>query len=149
MGGSAGNPLVPSEDWSKRQAMIFGTTQTIFGSEDNVASEVDLASVVWGQVSIGTACGDIVVFDDDTSWVVAVGIEQVDLPGIPSAPVVRFLGNDGDDDYFSDEFYVPLSPMEFDYVCRFPRIDCTYLGEGLAEVTVVFRYGEDSTVWDT
>ncbi len=149
-GGSEGNPLVPSDDWSGRRAMDFQTgTQTIFGAQNFVAAEVDLASVVWGMGLESTVCGDIVEFDDDTSWVASVGIEQTGVPLVPSLPVVRFLMNDGDDASFSEKFYLTLEPVEPYYVCRFPRIDCTYLGLGLTEVTVVFRYGENSTVWDT
>ncbi len=149
-GGSEGNPLVPSDGWPKRQVMEFAPTQTIFGTPSNVASEVDLASVVWGQVSVATGCGDVVKWEDGTlegtSWVAAIGIKQLDLPGIPSIPVVRFLRNDGTT--MSPEFPVFPNPPVLGQDCHFPRIDCTYLDNGKVQVTVAFRYGTDMSNWD-
>jgi len=71
--GNRGNPsenaVMPSDNSVVRQAMDFYGSQTIFGDESTRGSDVDIASVVWGG---STVAGDIVVFDDDTSWDVAV-----------------------------------------------------------------------------
>jgi hypothetical protein len=53
------NPLLPAEQSSARHAMWFGQPQTLFGGGGTLAADVDLASVVWGQVSAGSS-GEIV-----------------------------------------------------------------------------------------
>jgi hypothetical protein len=112
----AGNPIAPDAYLIGRKAMHFQATetQTIFGSPTNPASEVDLASVVWGQESVATGCGDVVKWEDGTpegtSWVAAVGIKyQPSNPVFPSIPVVRFLRNDGV--AMSQEFPVDPIPL--------------------------------------
>jgi hypothetical protein len=84
-----GNPISPFQPEPKREAMYFGNTQLIFGDPpDYPAADVDLATVVWGQNDEGEGLGDIVVFDDDTSWVVAVAIVD-DLENEASSPSMR------------------------------------------------------------
>ncbi len=71
-GNGAGNILAPPEMEIRRQAMDFDPSDTIFGDESTHGSDVDIASVVWGATSAAAGAGDIVVFDDETSWDVAV-----------------------------------------------------------------------------
>jgi hypothetical protein len=115
---SGGNPITPDGCPVGRKAMDFLAmdTQTIFGSPANPASEVDLASVVWGQESVATGCGDVVKWEDGTpegtSWVAAVGIKyQPGNPVFPSIPVVRFLNNKTDGVIMSQEFPVDPIPL--------------------------------------
>ena len=82
------NPDMPDAIPVERQAMFFyHGTQTIFGSEEVPATEVDMATIQWDFYPV-----------DGFKWVVAVGTE--DPPGgaetDPSYPVVRFLGRQTD-----------------------------------------------------
>jgi len=63
------DPIIPFAGDLQRQAMDFHSAEPIFGDESTRGSDVDIASVVWGGSAVA---GDIVVFDDDTSWDVAV-----------------------------------------------------------------------------
>lgn len=137
------NPVVPQETGRARQAMWFGQTTTVFG-DDGLginAVDVDLASVVWGQTSAGAGSGDIVQFDDGTRWVVAVAIQGD--PGL-TTPWLRFLDQNGN-----------AQPGEFQVTagipvigkCRFPRVDCSYRGNGNLVVYVAYRTGTDGSEW--
>jgi len=147
---NGGNPVIPNCDATLRHGMEFlNGTQTIFGGGDETASDVDHATVVWGEVSAGeTELGTIVVFEGDdpcSSWVTAVGIE--DPVSGSNYPVIRFLKNDGET--MSDTFPVPVSNPIMGRECRLPRVDCTYLGNGMLDVVVAYRYADTGYNWDS
>jgi hypothetical protein len=145
--GSNWSPLVPTDEQTKRQAMAFDNPQTLFGGGEILAADVDLASVVWGQTSAGTGSGEIVVFDDTTSWAVAVAIQDdPNNESLPSQPWVRFLDQNNNPqlgEFAVGSLWLLPSPHELARVCRLPKVDCTYLGDGQLEVVVAFRYGLD------
>jgi hypothetical protein len=117
--------------------MDFGQTTTLFGDDalGINAADVDLASVVWRY------SGDIVLFDDGTRWVVAVAIQGD--PGL-TTPWVRFLDQAGN--VQAPEFQVNTDVPVIGK-CRFPRVDCSYRGNGNLVVYVAFRTGQDGDQW--
>jgi hypothetical protein len=59
------NPLTPPVEIANRQAMWFGDSQTIFGTEELPAADVDMSTIPWPY--------DLL---DDVDWTVAVAIED-------------------------------------------------------------------------
>jgi hypothetical protein len=105
-------------------------TQLIFGDPPAYpAADVDLATVVWGEISAGGGSGDIVVFDDDTSWVVAAAIvyDPEGYPQVPFHPELRFLPNDGTAENMSQSFEVSVYGFEAGWRCGFQTTHCTWL----------------------
>jgi len=142
-------PVFPGNDEPSRFGTWFMDPVTIFGT-DPPAADVDTAGVVWGNLSAFP--GDPVEFDDGTSWVVAVAIEEDDEERPPSYPVLRFLANDGET--MSEVFEVPVYPVRVpgppyyeEWYCRIPRVDCTYF-DGMCWVVVVYRYACDTYGWE-
>ena len=138
------NAVMPSDNSVVRQAMDFYPASTVFGDISTRGSDVDIASVVWGG---STVAGDIVVFDDNTSWDVAVAI--VDDPNDyqhPAVPMLQFLRDDGV--MVGDQIIVPFVSAQVTYA-RLPKIDCTYRANGDLEVVVAFRTGQDAFTWQS
>ena len=113
-----GNPTIPEFPSVNRAALAFEEPVQIFGPDPRSA-DVDLASVVWGTES--TYPGDMVVFQDNSTWALAVAIEQRDGgPGTPyippSYPVLRFIPGDLDNYQMSDVFDVLVYPLHWPYV---------------------------------
>jgi hypothetical protein len=138
-GRLGGDPVSPVENAVSRQAMWFGQAQTIFGTQNLPAADVDLASVIG--LNLMPVPPEIELID----WVVAVGIE--DPPDAVSYPVVRFLGRRSDGStVMSDQFVVPVSPVIQGRDCRFPRIDCR-VNMGVVDVVVAYRYSDPGYSW--
>jgi len=137
-------PSVSNGEVPGRTAMYFDPSDTIFGDESTHGSDVDIASVVWGGSAVA---GDIVVFDDDTSWDVAVAIvDDPDNYQHPAVPMLQFLRNDGV--MVGDQIEVPFVSAQVTYA-RLPKIDCTYRGDDNLEVVVAFRTGQDAFTWQS
>ena len=83
-------------------------TQTIFGSEEVPASEVDMATVTWPFEPM-----------DGIHWVIAAGIEDPLEEEFASYPVVRFLGRRVDGTpVIGPRFRVQVSPVIEGRECR-------------------------------
>lgn len=145
-GCNGGNPIEPAPNLEFNHSCTWfnNGTQTVFGTVSSVACDVDLASVVWGSTSAGSSdLGTVVDFNDGTSWVAAIAIDETDDDEI--RPVIRFLSDDGES--MSDIIEVPIADEE-DFEARLPRIDCTYNGEDMVQAAVTFRYSGTGYSYD-
>jgi hypothetical protein len=140
----------------------------IFGEDaDEPASDVDLATVVYGYYDNGGDNGETAVFSDSSSWVVAVGVvdpdDSTNPPNlfnleVPSYLQIRFLNEDGDAPELASTIVIDNPeglPQQDENAMnmRMPKIDATYMGvdgqEDVINVVVVCRIGFDTFDWDT